>query len=262
MFQIHANTALKDELMSYFGLPIFTSLSETKLNYEVELCNDKRLSEAIQNVSERMKTDADLALQADFFSKFVYCILSSKDSECFECAMKILTILLLQPSSRRFTKPVLEDRLFISIIKQKWDQQLNISDLENVFYSPIDEVSGIFYEQKEEYVAAHFQKIRNLQMKLLNYSELASFSEIPLSSFKSIEQFLPALCQFSPDNLKVILSHMGIAGYPTDIPVPILVDCISSSLVLRSPMSNDNLCAYPTEVPLHFHHFISNLNLH
>lgn len=248
MFQIHSNFALNDELMSFFGLPVFVTLSESRLNYEIHSCQDQRLSEALKNVSNELKTDKTLHFRSQFFFKFVEIVLKSKDIEIVDFAIKIFLILLHQPSSRRFIKPILEDTLAISILKQKWFDQLNIGRLEDSFYFPIDEMSGIYYENNDEYIDVQFKTIRNLQAKLLNNSELDAFTNIPLNSFCSIENIMNTLCNISCVNLKLILSNMGVAGYSNDVNTSVLIDHISSSLLLRSNISSECISAYPTEV--------------
>lgn len=249
MFQIHSNNSLKDEYMSYFGLPIFTTLSDTKLNYEIEICQDPRLAEAVSNVSSQLNKDEHLSLQAQLFPNLISRIVFSDDAEFVETGVKIVIVLLLQPSTRRFVRPFVEDSLFLSIIKQKWVNNGFISDIEDAFYFPMDEINGFFYEKEEDYVAGHFLKIRTLQSKLLKNLDFAALSQMPLGSFVSIEQISPVIAQFSKQNLSAIIELMGVSGYPQDIHPSVLIDAIASSLVLRSIKVNKNVCAFPTEVP-------------
>ena len=256
LFQFPTNFQLREEIVSYFGLPAFVKLSETKLKYEVELCQDPRLLEAVENISNNL-SDSPLKLQTEFPLKFALAILNSSDLEFIEEAVKFVTLLLSQPSCRRFLKPLLEDILFGSIMKFKGVNQEVFQDFENVFYFPIDEVSGVYYESYEEYVALHFSKVRTLQEKLLNIPELGAFAKSSQSSFISYGNIAQAIGNLNVELIQQILLQIGIDGYSRDLPKNVLIDAIASQLVLRPNTQSNVFSIFPTEVNLQlFEYFI------
>lgn len=247
LFQFPTNFVLREEILSYFGLPVFIKLSEAKFKYEVELCQDPRLLEAVENISKNL-SDSSLHLQAEFSLKFALAILNSSDLEFIEEAIKFVTLLLSQPSCRRFLKPLLEDILFGSIIKFKGVNQETLQDFENVLYFPIDEVSGVYYESYEEYVASHFSKVRTLQTKLLNVPELGAFAKSSQSSFISYGNISQAIGNLDVKLIQQILLQIGIDGYSRELPKNVLIDAIASHLVLRPNTQSNVFSIFPTEV--------------
>ncbi len=247
---IQTNFNLKEEILSYFGLPIFVKLSESRLKHEIETSHDERLKQAVLNISSALSNGNDLRLkiQAGAFQKLVDSLLVANDEQFIKSGLELTILLLLQPSCRRFIKPFLEDILFVSVIKVKFHDMKLIQELENVYYFPIDEQNGVSFGSQEEYVSAHFTIIRSLQFKLLEYHECSHFTQIPSSVFDSREQIYQALISSSQDGLHLILSRMGCAGYSKDLSRDILLNAIIESLVLRNPLKIESIPIFPTEV--------------
>lgn len=248
IFRLPTIFQLREEILTYFGLPIFSKLSEAKLKYEVELCQDPRLLEAVENISKSLGDSAALQLQADCFSNFVKIILNSPDLEFVEEAVKFVTLLLAQPSCRRFIKPLLEDILFGSLIKYKGVNPDILQDFENVIYFPIEEVSGVYYESYEDYVSAHYSKVRSLQTKLFNFPELQVLAKASQNSFISCGNIIQNIGSMNVSQLHQVLLQMGFNGYSTELPANILIDAIASSLVLRQNVHQGTTSIFPTEV--------------
>lgn len=249
IFQLPTIFELREEILTYFGLPIFSKLSEAKLKYEVELCQDPRLLEAVENISKSLN-DPSLQLQAEFILNFVKIILNSSNLEFVEAAVKFVTLLLAQPSFRRFIKPLLEDILFGSLIKYKGVNPDILQDFEAVFYFSIEEVSGVYYESYEDYVAAHYLKVRSLQTKLFEFPELQSLAKASQSTFSSYGTIIQNIGAMNSPQLHQILLQMGLNGYSKELPGNILIDAIASSLVLRQNVHHNQSTAsiFPTEV--------------
>jgi hypothetical protein len=242
---------LREEFLVYFGLPMFSKLSEAKLQYEVENCQDSRLLEAVENIKKSMdNSDSSLQLQTKFFSKFVQIILNSFDLEYVEEAIKFITILLAQPSCRRFIRPLLEDTLFGSVIKYKNIQQDILQDFENVFYFPIDEVCGVYYEYYEDFVVSHFLKVRSLQTKLFSFPGFELISRASQNTFMSYGNILQSISALNTSQLNQILFQIGIDGYSQELADNILIDAIASHLFLRQNVHVhlSSASIYPTEV--------------
>lgn len=252
-FLMHRNLILKEEIQNYFGLPIFVKLSEARLASELEICEDSRLAEAVLNISTSIKNGNDLLLseQADFFSTFIHKLLNSNSisEEFIHGSVKLIIILLLQPSCRRFVKPFLEDVLFISCIKTKVTNQALLNELMEVFYYPIDESTGIYYESYEEYVTDHSKKIRSIQSKLLGNTEL-----IPIVGncfnfiYAAPERIYQVIQQVPSHLLNEILFLMGFDGFSRELDDSILVDAIVSNLIFRGSNLNRSIANFPTEV--------------
>lgn len=252
IFKLPANFQLREEVMSFFGFPLFANLSDIKVKHEVELCQDSRLLEAVKNISNSISEDLNLRLQSEFFFKFINQVLNSSHIEFIQEALKFITLLLAQPSCRRFVKPLLEDVLFGSIIKYKGVDQFILQDFEEVFYFSIDEVSGVYFEAFEEYAASHFSKVRDLQSKLLNFPELEGFAKSSQKCFLSYEGITQAIAYLSVNNLHSIIFHLGIDGYSRELPNNVLIDYIAGNLVLRPNFSSNHASIFPTEVKITF----------
>lgn len=248
IFQLPTIFQLREEILTYFGLPIFAKLSEAKLKYEVELCQEPRLLEAVENISKSLGDSAALQLQAECFSNFVKIILNTSDLEFVEEAIKFVTLLLAQPSCRRFIKPLLEDILFGSLIKYKGVNPDILHDFDNVIYFPIEEVSGVYYESYEDYVSAHYLKVRSLQTKLFNFPELQVLAKASQSSFISYGNIIQNIGCMNVSQLHQVLLEMGFNGYSTELPANILIDAIASGLVLRQNIHQGTTSIFPTEV--------------
>ena len=247
------NEILKEEILSYFGLPIFIKLSETRLQYEINLCQDKRLAKAVSNIIDSLGNgdkDEPVRFQAECPTLFIKSVISSTDMEFTTMGIKLIILLLLQPSCRRFVKPFLEDNLFISHVKTKISDLKLLHELETAFFYPIDEFSGVYFNSHEEYIYSHFSKIRTLQAKILDHQELTSLSRMALSTFSSYDKIYQAIIILSPELLKLILVNMGCAGFPMDLSNSVLLDAIAGSLVLRQPLKFDSISTFPTEVYL------------
>lgn len=250
VLQMKIDFNFRDEVLGYFGIPIFTKLSQTRLKYEIESCHDPRLEEAVANISSSLNDKNNLILkdQADYFNSFIESVLSSNDPEYIQSSLELIILLLLQPSCRRFIKPVLEDKLFPSVIKFKIQNLTLLSEFESVFFFPIDEVSGIYYESLEEHVSAHFTKICKFQSKLLDSKDIFSINTLPLNSFTDYQQICNSLSQLSHKQLVSILFTMGCASFVMETPREILIDSIASNLVLRKTPSKESFSVFPTEV--------------
>ena len=246
-FQFPTSFQLREEILMYFGLPAFVKLSNAKLKYEIELCQDPRLLEAVKNISNNL-SDSSLHLQAEFLLQFLLIILNSTDIQFIDEAIKLVTVLLAQPSCRKFLKPLLEDILFGSIIKYKGLNQDILQDFENVLYFPINEVTGVYYESYEEYVASHFAKVKSLQSKLMNSSEPNLLAKTSHSNFFTYGSITQAIEPLQLDHIHEILLQIGINGYSRDLPKNILIDAIASYLVLRPNIRLTSFSIFPTEV--------------
>lgn len=246
---------LREEVMGYFGLPIFTELSEKKLKHETEACQEPRLEEAVANISSSLidESNSFLKVQANFFKDFIDIFFESNDPEYIESSLELIILLLLQPSCRRFVKPLLEDLLFPSLVKFKIQNNSKLlAEFENVFFFPINELSGVYYESFTEYISAHFSKIRNFQSKLLESNNIFPITGLPLNSFTDYQQISNSLIQLSNDQLVSVLSTMGCAGFKKETPREVLIDSICSNLVLRKANFNESFSVFPTEVKLFF----------
>ena len=249
-FLIQNNFLIKEEVQAYFGLPIFANLSEARLLHEIDLCQDQRLGEAVSNVSSALNIGNDPLIigHKSFFFNFIELVKVSIDVEFVEASLELLTLLLLQPSCRRFVKPLMEDSLFLSFIKSKMTNNIFIDELESVFYYPIDEISGVSFNSPEEYTFTHFSKIRSLQAKILDIPELSPLARMPLNYFTASSRIFQCLIQLPSDSLRLILLKMGCAGFPQNFSNEVLIDAITMTLLLRSINSTDDCCVFPTEV--------------
>ena len=252
ILNLSSNYQLRDELTAYFGLPIFTKLSEVKLNYEIELCQDPRLLEAVRNISKSLDNPL-VSLQAGFAKIFLQNILNSSDMCFVEEAIKFVTLLLAQPSCRRFLKPLLEDILFASVIKYKGVNQEILLDFESIFYFPIDEISGVYYESREEYVAAHFSKVRSLQIKLFgHFPGLELLAKASQNSFIAYGNIIQIIGNFDAAQICQILFQIGLDGFSRELSSNVLIDAIASHLLLRAHQNFDSSSIFPTEVKTPF----------
>ena len=252
-FLMHQNLILKEEIQNFFGLPIFVKLSEARLANEVEICEDSRLADAVLNISTIIKSGNDILLseQADFFFTFVHKLLNSNsiNEEFIHSSIKLIIILLLQPSCRRFVKPFLEDVLFISCIKIKVNNQALINELMEVFYYPINESTGIYYESPEEYVNDHSKKIRSIQSKLLGNPELIPIVRNCFNFIYTAPEKINQVIQQVPSHLLLeILLTMGFNGFSRELDDSVLVDAIVSNLIFRSSNLCKRIANFPTEV--------------
>lgn len=248
---IQKNYALKEEIISYFGLPIFTQLSDMRKFHEFEISLDERLKQAVSNISSIMmksNNDSNLKLQSELFPKILDYLIISDDRDFIEIGLKLLIILLLQPSCRKFCRPLIADTLFLSVMKSKLGNLNLLQELYTVFFYPINEVNGVQFESHEEYVAAHFSKIRSLQSKFHGNPSITSLSKLSSINFNSREKIYLCLSTLSPECLNDILSIMGCSSYSKDLAREILVDSIIDNLVLRQLFTNENISAFPTEV--------------
>ena len=250
ILQIKTSLKLREEALEYFGLPIFTKLSEIRLKQEIESCQDSRLEEAVSNISSSLNDEKNFILnvKSKYFNNFIENILNSSNLEYIEVSVELIILLLLQPSCRRFVKPLLEDKLFLSFIKLKLANYNLISELEDAFFFPIDEISGVYYESQEEFISAHFSKIRNFQTKLFEFDELSLISKHPLNSFNNFQNICNSLNQLSDKHLEKLLFIIGCAGFAKDTPRHVLIDAIASNLFLRNPSTETIFSVYPTEV--------------
>lgn len=254
VLQMKIDLKFRDEVLGYFGISIFTKLSETKLKHEIESCQDPRLHEAVSNISSALNDEKNLILkvQAQFFDNFIYTVVSSNDVEYIESSLELIVLLLLQPSCRRFIKPYLEDKLFPSLIKLKIHNLNLFSEFENVFFFPIDEISGVYYESHEDYISSHFSKIRDFQSKLLESNDLSLIATLPLNYFIDYQQIYNVSSKLSDKQLIAILCTLGCAGFEMETPREVLIDAISSNLVLRKSFLSQSFSVFPTEVNKHF----------
>lgn len=240
---------LKEEISGYFSLPIFTKLSVPRLKFEIESCQDIKLEEAVVNISAMLNEENNivLKLQAEFFNRFIDIVLKSNDSEYIGESLRLIALLLLQPSFRRFIKPLLEDRLFLSSIKFAYSGTDLIRELESIFFYPIDELSGVNFESSEDYISAQYAKIRNIQEILLEFDELSSIAKLPLNAFNNYQQISSSINQLTDLQIGTVLSSMGSSGYPEGTPREVLIDSIASGLLLRTS-STEHFSVFPTEV--------------
>ena len=241
---------LREKVLGYFGLPIFTKLSEKKLKHEIEFCQDPRLEEAVTNISLSLKNESNVVLkvQADFFHKFIIKVLTSDNLEFIKSSLELVILLLLQPSCRRFIKPLLEDVLFPSLIKLKISNSNLMKEFENVFFFPMDERFGVHYETYEEYISSHFSKVRYFQSKVLESNLELPIKDLPLSSFGNYFQISSSLMQLSNENLTTVLAIFGNSGFKKETPRECLIDSIASTLVLRESNFKESFTVFPTEV--------------
>jgi len=246
ILKVHSNCGLREEFQSYFSLPIFANISDTRLSMEIELFEDHRLSIAVDSI----KTGSDIAIQkkASFFWKFLANIFSSTDNCLLLEYMQFINLLLLQPSLRRFIKPALEDVLFIARMKSKCLDMAVISELEYIFFYPINEITGVYFESEEEFVKNHFMKLNSYKKSLIEIHDLDAISNVSEDFILTPGKLSMLLSQFSHEQLRIILSAMGCANFPETLEKHFLIESISLEFCLRSHYFKKYISSFPDEV--------------
>lgn len=246
MLTIHKNVALRDEIQSYFTVPVFAKLSESRLLIEAELCQDSRLVQAVKLI--KFDKDTLLTKKTTFLYDLINCLVVSKDEIFITESIKLISSLLSQPSFRRFVKPLLQDTLFLSQIKSKCTDINIYSELEYIFFYPINEVSGVFFENRDEYIKHHFIKLKNYRENTLKFAELDLFSYMPEECFLDSFKFKAIISQLSKVQLRLILSAMGCANFSDTLTESVMIEYILLEHIIRVDYFKEHKNVLPTEV--------------
>ena len=253
LFLIHGNSALHEEYLEYFSLPIFINLSTQRLEIEQENSANLNFTELLANLKLKILSsgsdDEFMHLKTSFLPSFINFLISCQSVDIAELGIEFLKIILIQPSCRRFVKPYLEDMLLITQLKQRSVQIKNVVELEKIYFYPIDDNNGVPYPCVEDYIKAHSTKVSNLQKKVTDTTYTVSlFSQVPTRIFASPRELYATLKNLSVDDMKVILGKLGCASFPNEIPHSALVEAICNLTILRIDSFVNLKSALPDEV--------------
>lgn len=255
-FLMHQNSSLRSHFQEYFGLPIFTNLSQIRLSHEIENSDDKRLQEAVLNISTLIKNDplGLISKQANWLKDFVRQVLDSSDPFFINDSIKFFCILLLQPSCRRFVRSFMEDTLFISTIKTKHCNSSTLTEFDSIYFYNFNEVLGVNFASADQMISEHSLRLKLFQSRLLDEPELNAFSQLSYLDLMRPHIMASLLASHSIYQLGLVLNALGNASFEVSkLDSQIAIDYIVSSLVLRPFHTASISTVYPTEVTISFH---------
>ena len=218
---LHSNKSLYIEVGEYFGMPLLKQLSEVRLSYEI--ANNDKLSEfvSVQSRSE------DFLQKSSFLPSLVKALLPRP--ELHPHFLNLVTVLLLQPSLRRFVKPFLED----SLVLQQFHFD-SLTELDRIWHYPINEFTGVYFESPEEHFQSRFAFIQQFHSELLKSGRMSGLAKLSTIELVTCALHLRSL---TVDELTFILNLLHCGNFPKDMSKESYIQAVVS--LLSCPTLNE-----------------------